>query len=511
MQDFDDEKFQKKKNRSRNWQEYAVNLWQRFKLSVYRRDRSTITKLTILLIIITLFCYWASAGEGTEGSHKPIHRKERNYFDVSKKSYHDFLNSKLANNHENIGFGLATNKKTHKKPGVPPNPMVPGVFASEDDQVSRRKTMTQKSSSRKSLLQRFGLLKPKRKIYVILGHSPEVGIKHQKSKEYWLMEKLSLLNKKHYCEKHGYELIVVNALDDDVGLYQKRYQHEFREGWEKFDLLRKLMKQTPQEESSPIEQWYWYLDIHTIIMEPQLSLEDVIFKNLDYLYRDLKYFNPNNLIIDEDLNQFTIGSSLKETIDINSVDLILTQDCNGINLNSFLIKKSDWSNLLLDVIWDPVFYKQMHIKWVKHGTEKKYGFRLSTDEYDSNSYNNDVEERNCLEYLFNTQSWIRSKIGFMPTKTFNSLSDDFCIKDPDDLGDDLEVLLSSEPEEIAKAEAARSQLLSNQHFHYRPEDRDFLVNYMNCEKHHTCWDRFQGYTDIYEELHKSWFLKLFHL
>ncbi|KAH3670903.1 hypothetical protein OGAPHI_000614 [Ogataea philodendri] len=503
MEDIDDEKFQKKPNRSRDWRENAINLWKRFKLRLYRRDRPTIIRLLGISLLVTILLFWLLSPGATPGSRKSTQRRLRNHFDLSRKKYHDNLNMKLANNHENIGFGLATNRKNHKTPGVAPIPSLPGIFADDDSQIERKKTLTN-SKKNKSLLQKLGLSRQKRKIYVILGHSPEVGIKHQKSKEYWLMEKLSLLNKKHYCEKHNYELIVVNALDDDIGLYQKRYQHEFREGWEKFDILRRLMKRTSDDGSSDVEEWFWYLDIHTLIMQPELSLEQVVFKNLDYIYRDLRYFNPNNLVVDEDLNHFTLGTSLRETTDINSVDLILTQDCNGINLNSFFVRKSDWTNLLLDVIWDPVFYKQMHVKWVKQGNEKKYGFRLSTDEYDSNSYNNDVEEKNCLEYLFNTQSWIRAKIGFMPIKAFNSLSQDYCVVEPDDHEEEYESLLSVEAGEDPKFDLAKSNLLKNQHFHYSPEDRDFVVNFMNCEKHHNCWDRFQEFSDIYEDLHKSW-------
>ncbi|ODV86828.1 glycosyltransferase family 34 protein [[Candida] arabinofermentans NRRL YB-2248] len=457
-------------------------------------------------------------GSDSYSTNKKI-KKSRSYF--ASTDHHDYLNTKIAAKHENLGFGRSDHKMKHK-PGFPPSPSNPGIFVIDDSdeesiqaQSSNFKVLS-KPSSTSSIFNIF--TKPKRKIYMILGRSPEVGIKHQKSKEYWFMEKMSLINKKHYSEKHGYELIVVNSLNDKIGLQQKRYQHEFREGWEKFDSLRKLMKQTSfqsklNKDNDDVEEWFWYVDIHTLIMEPDLSLDEVVFKNFDYMYRDLKYFNPNNLIIDEELNQYRLGSSLKETNDLNAVDLIVSQDCNGINLNSFLIKKSDWSDLLLDLIWDPVIYKQMHVKWVKSGNEQKYGFRLSSDEYDSNSYNNDIEEKNCLEYLFNTQSWIRSKIGFMPIRAFNSLSKDFCtsnddLLDVDDLASDAEI--SKKKKKSGRSYKLTKDYLSNeQNFHYQEEDRDFLINYMNCEKYHNCWDRFQEFTGIYEDLHKSWFKKIF--
>ncbi|GME72429.1 unnamed protein product [Ambrosiozyma monospora] len=393
----------------------------------------------------------------------------------------------------------------------------PGIFQSPSSETANRQTgLSQSLTNGDSKSKKGGIMgklfksTPKRKVYIVLGKSPEVGIRHQKSKEAWLMEKLSILNKKSYADKHGYELILVNSLGDNVGLYQKRYQHEHREGWEKWDVLRKIMKQTPVE---GVEQWFWYLDIHTLIMEPELSIEQVVFKKENDFYRDLRYFNPNNLIIDEELNQFLLGSTLKETKSLNSVDLLLTQDCQGINLNSFLIKRSDWSNLLLDLIWDPVFYSQMHAQWAKP-SQKSSGFRLQNEDFDLNGYNNDLEEKNCLEYLFNTQNWVRSKIGFMPIRAFNSLSQDFCAVNDEDL-DDIDEF-GSLLEDAANggstgggSKSTMDYLNDKANFHYNETNSDFIVNYMNCEKHHNCWDRFLEFSGLYEDLHKSWYKKWF--
>ena len=58
----------------------------------------------------------------------------------------------------------------------------------------------------------------------------------------WAIERNSLLDKQQYTKKWGYELEVVNLLA------QKRYSHEWREGWEKVDAIRDAMRKYPHAE-----------------------------------------------------------------------------------------------------------------------------------------------------------------------------------------------------------------------------------------------------------------------
>ncbi|CDK25394.1 unnamed protein product [Kuraishia capsulata CBS 1993] len=490
-----------------------------YKSRLVAGDIRALSQLVVIVVVFILL-FWGLAAKQSPSSGKVKKTVRRNFFDTANSQYHQVLNDQIKPNTESVagfGFGMADYRKLHKKPGTPPTPEVPGVYCElEQDSVD----LAKRSSSAFPSLN----MGKERKVYIILGKNYETGIKNSKSKESWIIEKFSIINKKHYAEKHGYELTITSSMYDKDGkslknhaLHQKKYQHEFREGWEKFDLLRKVMRvysDQPEDTSdSGIEEWYWYVDMYTLIMEPQVSLDDLIFNQLDLMYRNMEYFNPNNLLVDEEPSSHSLRYEPKNDEDAHSIDLILTQDCGGINLNSFLIKKSQWSNLLLDLLWDPVFYKQMHVKWINSGHRKKYGFSLNSNEYNSNGYNNDEEEKNCLEYFYTTQTWFRSKIGFMPIRAFNSLSEDFCMDIDDD--EELEALMkasgqSSQLGEQGKSSKLTTQYLNNKkNFHYNETDRDFLINFMNCEKHQSCWDRFQQFSTIYEDLHKSWYHRLF--
>jgi mannan polymerase II complex MNN10 subunit len=65
-----------------------------------------------------------------------------------------------------------------------------------------------------------------------------------KSTREWAIERNSIKNKKDYAKRWGYELETVNMLA------KKRYSHEWREGWEKVDILRDTMRKHPDAE------WY---------------------------------------------------------------------------------------------------------------------------------------------------------------------------------------------------------------------------------------------------------------
>ena len=60
----------------------------------------------------------------------------------------------------------------------------------------------------------------------------------------WAVERNSIRNKQEYARQWGYDLEVVNMLA------KKRYSHEWRESWEKVDIIRETMRKYPHAE------WY---------------------------------------------------------------------------------------------------------------------------------------------------------------------------------------------------------------------------------------------------------------
>lgn len=506
-----------RKKRGMPWRS-RVALWIRtMRMKLRSRDRLTVVVafLTLLTVVVVSWSWLANGNKASQF----VDRSDKDDLAVKdllglEKSFHELLNKKVLSsktNYEGIGFGNAGIKRLHHKPGTPPTPQFPGIWGDMESHSNGGEEF-----SKRSLFNLWGS-RPRRKIYMILGRNQEAGIKNRKRREHWLMEKFSIINKKIYADKHGYELIITSSTPlskegkvKNLNIYQKRYQHESREGWEKFDLIRRVMRENTvnnnPEDPTEVEEWYWYIDMNTLIMEPEISLESLILDHLDTLYRDMEYFDPNNLYDEQHIKE-------KKDFydeDANSVDLILTQDCKGINLNSFLIRRSHWTNLLLDLLWEPVFYKQMHLKWLSDSSgSSKYGFTLNSQEHTDYGYNNDREEKNCLEFLINTQAWIRSKIGFLPIRVINSLSKDFC-EDEDDEISSMEDLIGMDQHQKSSVDSNTNSYLSNKHnFHYNETDRDFLVNFMMCERFGNCWDRFRQFSQLNEKLHRSWFSSWF--
>ncbi|GMM39052.1 alpha-1,6-mannosyltransferase [Saccharomycopsis crataegensis] len=267
-------------------------------------------------------------------------------------------------------------------------------------------------------------------IVIILAANEGGGVLKWKGAQEWSVERSSINNKKYYANKHGYGLTIKDMT------IKRRYSHEWRESWEKVDILKQTMRQFPNT------KWFWWLDLHTYIIEPQLSLEEHIFNNLNNLtYRitNEKDFNPLNL----DLN--IPYADYKNS----PVEMLITQDCGGFNLGSFLIKKSPWSELLLDIWWDPAFYEQMHMIW-------------------------EHKEQDAFETLYRTQPWIRERIGFLPLKSINAFPPGACSDKADD------------PQ-----------------FFYNENDRDFVVNMAGCEWGRDCWAEMEYYKSVDRRLHKK--------
>ena len=81
-----------------------------------------------------------------------------------------------------------------------------------------------------------------RKFVTILGSNVEGGVMEWKGATDWAIERNSIWNKKEYTGRWGYEFEVVNMLA------KKRYSHEWREGWEKVDIVRDAMRKYPNAE-----------------------------------------------------------------------------------------------------------------------------------------------------------------------------------------------------------------------------------------------------------------------
>ncbi|KAK0703778.1 galactosyl transferase GMA12/MNN10 family protein [Lasiosphaeria miniovina] len=270
------------------------------------------------------------------------------------------------------------------------------------------------------------------KFVIILAANVGGGVTEWKGAREWAIERDSVRNKKKYVGRWGYELEVVDMST------KKRYAHEWRESWEKVDFIRTSLRKYPKAE------WIWWLDLNTFIMEPSYSLQSHIFDRLEkHVYRDINEYNPLN--ISHPLTESYLDAESQSPIgdgNANSVNLILPQDCSGFNLGSFFVRRSAWTDRLLDVWWDPVSYEQKHMEW-------------------------EHKEQDALEQLYISQPWIRKHTAFLPQRMINSFPPGACSEN----GNDTRI-------------------------HYDQRDRDFLVNMAGCEWGRDCWGEMYNYREL---------------
>ncbi|TAQ85304.1 hypothetical protein B7494_g6366 [Chlorociboria aeruginascens] len=278
------------------------------------------------------------------------------------------------------------------------------------------------------------------KFVIILAANLGGGVMEWKGPREWAIERDSVRNKRRYANRWGYDLEIVDMST------KKRYAHEWRESWEKVDTIRNCLRKYPEAE------WFWWLDLNTFVMEPSYSLQSHVFKNLgSNTYRDINDFNPLNIThpfeapyLDAEALS-PIGDGKQE-----SINLVIPQDCSGFNLGSFFIRRSAWTDRLLDVWWDPVGYEQKHMEW-------------------------EHKEQDALEFLYINQPWIRPHTAFIPQRKINSFPPGAC-------GDNG----------------------LDDRYHYVKEDRDFLVNMAGCEWGRDCWGEMYNYRETSNYLNRTW-------
>lgn len=187
-------------------------------------------------------------------------------------------------------------------------------------------------------------------------------------------------------------------------------------------------------------------------MEPSYSLESHILNRLpEIAYRDINHFNPLRIPHPPSAH-FLDPISLSPTGDnsTSSINLIVSQDCDGFNLGSFLVRRSQWTVQLLDFWWDPISYEQMHLVW-------------------------EHKEQDSLEYIYTNLPWVRPHVAFVPAPKMNALPPNTC---------------------TSKGE-------KHSMIHYDQDDRDFLVNMAGCEWGRDCWGEVSEYSDLSDRLNRN--------
>lgn len=177
-------------------------------------------------------------------------------------------------------------------------------------------------------------------------------------------------NRRDYAARHGYATFFPNSTDYDL-------MPDVPHTWSTIPACRHAMALHP---SMP---WIWYLTSTALIMNPQEDLWDKLLapaKLESLMIVDRPVVPPDSVIR-------TFGH-LKG----DRVDLVLSQDREGLAGGSMLIRNGEWGKYFLDVWFTPLY----------------------------RSYNFQKAEGHALEHMVQWHGTILAKLALVPQRVLNS-------------------------------------------------------------------------------------------
>ncbi|MCJ1243932.1 hypothetical protein MMC30_001129 [Trapelia coarctata] len=176
-------------------------------------------------------------------------------------------------------------------------------------------------------------------------------------------------NREDYVARHGYKTFYPNSTAYIMGDAPK--------SWALIPALRHAMTLYPHT------TWFFSLSPHSLIMNPKLSLTSHVVapQRLDSLMLKDKPVVPPDSVI----HTF---SHLKG----DKIDLILTQDGEGLCQESFILRRGEWAKYFLDTWFDPLY----------------------------RSYNFQKAEGHALEHVVQWHPTILTKLSLIPQRIINA-------------------------------------------------------------------------------------------
>lgn len=132
--------------------------------------------------------------------------------------------------------------------------------------------------------------------------------------------------------------------------------------WNKIPILREAFERFPKA------KWIWWLDIDIIIMTPSLDLHTHILSDEGML---------RNIELDKELGRVGGGKLGIKTIasaEPDDMNFLVSTDNWGMNAGSFLMRRSYWSDWLLDVWADPLPIEKNWVMQENDGWTHLYRF-----------------------------------------------------------------------------------------------------------------------------------------
>lgn len=142
-------------------------------------------------------------------------------------------------------------------------------------------------------------------------------------------------NRQAYADFHGYKYHFLNISKFDIA--------PAHPVWAKLPAIAETF------ETYPEAQWIWWLDLDAILMTPTIDLNEHLLSHKAL---------GEQLLKDQALTNSGGGKSNISTPknpNVKNIDLIFSQDQNGINAGSFFIRRSEWTRTFLDMWADPLF------------------------------------------------------------------------------------------------------------------------------------------------------------
>jgi len=176
-------------------------------------------------------------------------------------------------------------------------------------------------------------------------------------------------NRIQYAAKHGYATFFPTIKDYELA--------GAPDTWSRVPAVRHALTKFPYT------TFVWFLDQNSLIMNPAKTIEHNIMdpKKIEgMMLRDQPVVPPDSVI--------KTFPQLKGA----NIDLVLTQDREGLSQGSFIVRRGEWAKFFLDTWFDPLY----------------------------RSYNFQRADTHALEHIVQWHPTILSKLALVPQRTMNA-------------------------------------------------------------------------------------------
>ena len=148
------------------------------------------------------------------------------------------------------------------------------------------------------------------------------------------------------ADSPGYATFFANVTDYDLAGAPP--------SWSKIPALRHAMT------LYPLSTYFFYLTPLALIMNPSLSIESHIMNPA----RLESLMQPNQPVVPPESVIKTFSN-----LQASNIDLVLTQDREGLSQGSFVVRRGEWAKYFLDAWFDPLYRSYNFQKAEGHALE----------------------------------------------------------------------------------------------------------------------------------------------